>query len=102
MAINREKRFQEDCDYRVYRIKHFGKKYSWKFLSDIEEMVFSNTEATLRIDAVKLIIQTELRHPKMGETKLVRRGDFTMNMVEKIFCNPRAHMPSEIKAEHVK
>lgn len=101
MVINKNIRFKEDYDYRVYRIKHFGKKYGWRFLSEIDGLIFGNKEVMLRIDPKKLTIETELIHPKKGETKLVREGEFTMNLVEKIFRNPRAHTPEGIDSQYL-
>lgn len=101
MPVNKNKRFIEDYDYRLYRIKHFGKKYGWKFLSDINEMIFGNNGVLLRINPKKMTIETEFIHPKLGETKLLREGEFTMNLVEKIFRNPRAHTPEGIDSQYL-
>lgn len=98
---NKNKRFCEDLEYRIYRIKHLGKKYGWKFLSEIDELVFGNSEAILSIDPIKLTIETQLIHPKKGETKLIRSGDFTQNLIERIFRNPRAHMPAQITSQYL-
>lgn len=102
MQENKNKRFLEDYEYRKYRIQHFAKKYGWKFLSEEKVMIFGNKEVQLRIDAIKLTIETELIHPHKGETKLVRQGEFTMPLVEKIFRNPRAHMPESINSKYAK
>lgn len=99
--INKNIRFKEDYQYRLYRIKHFGKKYGWKFLSDMDGLIFGNNEAILKIDVVNLVIETDLIHPKKGETKLRRHGDFNQNLIERIFRNPRAHMPPEITSEYL-
>ena len=101
MPKNKNKQFIEDYDYRLYRIKHFGKKYGWKILSEIDGMIFGSKEIWLRIDPKKMTVETELIHPKRGETKLIRHGDFTMNLIEKIFCNPRVHTPQEIDSQYV-
>lgn len=101
MSINKNKRFLEDYDYRIYRIKHLGKKHGWNFLSEEDELIFGNNEAMLRIDAVELTVQTELLHPKKGDTKLFRHGDFSMDLIEKIFRNPRAHMPEKIESQYL-
>lgn len=98
---NKNIRFLKDYNYRIYRIKHFGKKYGWRFLSDIDGLIFANNEVTLKIDAIKLTVLTELIHPKKGETKLIRQGNFTHNLIEKIFLNPRAHMPAEIESQYL-
>lgn len=101
MSENKNKRFCEDLEYRIYRIKHLGKKYGWKLLSDIDGLIFGNNEAILKIDAVNLIVETDLIHPKKGETKIRRQGNFTQNLIERIFRNPRAHMPPEIDSQYV-
>lgn len=101
MAFNKNKRFKEDYQYRLYRIKHFAKKYGWNFLSETEVLVFNNKEAILTIDPFKLTTQTELKHPIKGETKLLRRGNFTMNIIEAIFRNPRIHTSSQIQSQYL-
>lgn len=100
MEGNSNKRFQDDHAYRIYRIKYLGKKYGWKFLSEIDVLVFGNDEAILSIDPEKLTIETSLVHPTKGETKLIRSGDFTQNLIERIFRNPRAHMPAKIESKY--
>lgn len=99
---NKNKRFLKDYAYRKYRIEHFAKKYGWKFLTEEKGMIFGNKEVLLRIDAVNLTIETELVHPHKGETKLIRKGEFTMLLVEKIFRNPRVHMPEDIQSTYLK
>ena len=101
MAINKNQRFKEDYDYRLYRIKHYGKKYGWNFLSETTVLVFNNKEAILTINPKELTIETELKHPVKGETKLLRQGNFTMNMIEAIFRNPRTHTPDQIRSQYL-
>lgn len=101
---DKEKKFQTDSEYRIYRLRHFGKKYGWK------EIVFFNNTIWLQrnnegliIDLKELKIKSMLVHPKHGFTTLYRKGDFTQNIIESIFRNPRAHMDREkVKSEYVK
>ena len=95
-------KFTDDYDYRLYRIKHYGKKYGWAIhLETPELIVFTNKECTMTINVKNLTIETELNHPKKGETKLLRKGNFTMKLIEKIFRNPRVHTPDTIKTNYV-
>lgn len=105
MPKNNSKKFIEDLEYRIYRIKHFGKKYGWNILMSIDELIiFTNKDLsiTISINAKTLMIETELNHPKKGETKLMRKGSFTMKLIEKIFRNPRVHTPNNIKTDYIK
>lgn len=102
---NKEKLFQTDINYRIYRIKHFARKYRWSFMNDDgESFKFINKEyAILKIGYWNLNIETALSHPVWGDTILVRKGDFTMKTIESIFRNPRQHMQTEkIKSEYLK
>lgn len=100
MSKNVNKRFNEEPEYRLHRIKHFAKKYGWLLLSSEDELIFANKEASLRIDIKTLTIYTELTHPKKGETILKRTGSFNQKLIEKIFRNPRVHMPPQIQSEY--
>lgn len=101
--MNNSKKFIEDLEYRLYRIKHYGKKHNWSTLMECDNIImFENTEKTiLTINAKTMTIETELNHPKKGETKLLRKGDFTMKMMEKIFRNPRVHTPDNIETNYI-
>lgn len=92
-----------------YRIKHLAQKYGWQLLKETSDtLVFRRTEmgyiepsvVTLRINFIKMEIQTILYHPKKGDTQLNRHGAFSMNLIEKIFRNPRVHTPVNIKTEY--
>lgn len=100
--MSKEKTFQEHDEYRLYRINHYGKKYGWTiYLETPELIVFTNKECMLTINVRNLTIETELNHPKKGETILLRKGNFTMKLIEKIFRNPRVHTPDNIKTNYV-
>lgn len=108
MAENKEKRFKLDITYRIFRIKHLGKKHGWKLMNETEQhLCFYLMDANrapkviLTIDYLTFDIETILKHPVKGPTKLIRQGDFTMAMIEKIFTNPRAHTPGKIKTEYL-
>lgn len=103
MAVNIEKRFKQDIEYRKTRIIHLGTKYHWfplKYNQPDNILSFANKEAILTINIVNLIVQTEIIHPKKGETKLIRSGNFNCKLIERIFDNPRAHMPPSIISEY--
>lgn len=94
----------QDFGYRIYRLKHYAKKYGWTISMEANEIitfVSQTLNTTITINAKDLIIETELIHPKKGETKLLRKGIFTMKIIEKIFINPRAHTPNTIKSQYV-
>lgn len=109
MAKNKEKKFIEDIEYRLYRIKHYAKKHSWELISTQEEiiefhslMLFDDSKVQMTINFLTFEIETSLNHPKLGPTKLKREGKFTMKLIESIFINPRTHMPPQIQAEYKK
>lgn len=108
MINNNEKRFKQDIDYRNYRIKHFGKKHGWKLISETPLFlefgilhIHGTPEVILKINYITFEIETNLNHPKRGITRLIRKGEFSMKLIEKIFRNPRVHMPNKIKGEYV-
>lgn len=104
MPNNIEKKFKYDISYRETRIIHFGNKYDWFHMehgNPVHILKFANKEAILTIDVLKLTVHTELIHPKKGETKLIRSGNFTSKLIERIFDNPRAHMPPNIISEYL-
>lgn len=109
MAENIEKRFREDIQYRIQRLKHFGKKHGWKLTNETSLLlefdithIDGNPKIYLKINYIDFGIETTLNHPKRGITKLNREGKFSMKLIEKVFVNPRVHMPQHIKAEYVK
>lgn len=99
MATEKERKFENDFEYRIYRILHLAKKYSWHILkSDQEKVEFSNREkSVLTINYKNLDINTILDHPKWGKTTLKREGKLTHKIIESIFRNPRAHMPRKAR-----
>lgn len=100
---NKNKKFEEDYEYRIYKIKHYGKKHNWSIAMESDNIImFTNAEKIiLTINAKNLTIETDLNHPAKGETKLLRKGDFNMKMIEKIFRNPRVHTPNNIKTNYI-
>lgn len=101
---NSEKKFKEDIEYRIYRIKHLAKKHGWKLISqhgsdlNFNLIWYGNTFTTIKINYISFDIETSLIHPKRGRTNLKRTGNFTMTLIEKIFTNPRMHMPAQINS----
>lgn len=96
MASDKEKRFEKDSEYRIYRLMHLAKKYGWgirHFSLGIIEFECKSDRSVLTIDSKNLKIDTTLDHPKWGKTTLYRSGKLTHKIVESIFRNPRAHMP---------
>jgi len=88
-----------------YRIKHLARKYGWKLLSEIDDtLIFQKIFMVLKINFSKtgIEIETWLEHPKKGTTQLSRSGSFSINLIEKIFRNPRIHTPENIKTEYKK
>lgn len=116
MANNKAQKFKLDIEYRIHRLKLFADKYGWKLLSESKisepKNVFefesihnwgliTDSKVFMRINYFSLEVETFLNHPKRGQTQLRRKGEFTMNLIEKIFRNPRAHMPHVIKGQYV-
>ena len=104
------KLFKEDLEYRVYCFKHLGKKYSWRLEEEtrntleFETIICEDRQATyinLKVNHKNLSIETTLNHPFKGVTTLLRVGDFSINIIEKIFSNPRTHTPEEIRSEYL-
>lgn len=103
MSKSKEQNFQEDLEYRIYRIRHFAKKHGWILIGDNgKEFTFKTyTEgAELVINYDVLEIETSLTHPEWGSTVLLRKGNFTQKIIESIFSNPREHMPEKIKSTY--
>lgn len=87
----------------IPRLKHLGKKYGWKLLCETADaLIFQKMFVVLKISLSEMEIETMLNHPKKGYTLLNRKGAFSMNLIEKIFRNPRVHTPKNIKAEYKK
>lgn len=94
--MNKDKRFKDDLEYRIYRILHLSKKYGWKMeKSDGDKFDFKKEECVLSINYRHLKVATALNHPRWGNTVLERTGELTHNLIESIFRNPRAHMPKK-------
>ncbi len=104
MASNKDKRFIQDMQYRIYRILHLGKKYGWKFQKeDSEKLEFKDKDnCTLSINYKYLKVATAINHPKWGNTVLIREGELSQKNIESIFRNPRSHMPDTVKSKYVK
>lgn len=101
MGKSKEINFQEDIEYRTYRIKHFAQKHGWLLMRDTgTSFIFKNfTEGPeLTIDYNNLEIETSLIHPEWGNTVLIRKGKFTQKIIESIFRNPREHMPEKVQS----
>lgn len=101
--MNKDNRFKNDTEYRIYRILHLAKKYGWTLSNNsIDKFEFKNTEGcTLHVNYTHLKVATALHHPKKGNTVLERDGELSQKNIESIFRNPRAHMPKEIKSEYL-
>lgn len=94
ISMNKEKLFQTDMEYRMYRFRHFAQKYCWTLTNDDgKTFEFINNEGSiLKINYVDAFVETTLIHPKWGSTTLIRKGDFTQKIIESIFRNPRVHI----------
>lgn len=108
MASNGEHRFKNDINYRLYRIKHFGVKHGWRLEKEDGEVLefsilhlYGNPKIILKIKYISFEIETQLKHPARGFTKLLRHGKFSMKLIESIFINPRVHMPQRITGTYV-
>lgn len=102
---DKEKKFKTDIEYRIYRLLHFAKKHKWTVAhEDKAQLKFTKSNGDiLKINYKHLIIETSLFHPSRGYTTLLRKGNFTQDIIESIFHNPRAHMKREkVKSEYVK
>lgn len=100
----KEKKFQTDVEYRIYRILHFAKKHGWSKPSLKNNLLeFEKQSMALTVDIHEFKILSSLMHPRWGKTLLLRKGDFTQQIIESIFRNPRQHMKREkIGSEYVK
>lgn len=108
MSDNPSKKFKEDIEYRIYRIKHFARKHGWKLINETTGILefdilhaYGNPKVIMTINYMAFEIETILNHPKRGITKLIRKGEFSMKIMERIFINPRAHMPDRIKGHYI-
>lgn len=103
MSKTKERLFQNDVEYRMYRIQHFAQKHGWELIKEgAKKYEFKNKAgATLIINYMALDVETSLDHPVWGHTNLLRNGKLTMKLIEAIFKNPRAHMPYKVKSEYV-
>lgn len=116
MADSKARKFKTDIEYRIHRLKLLADKYGWKLLSEHKisapKNIFefesvhnwgfiTDSKVLMRINYFSLEVETFLNHPSKGETQLRRKGEFSMNLIEKIFRNPRVHMPSQIKGVYV-
>lgn len=111
MPDNKSKKFKKDIEYRIHRIKRFGNKYGWALLSDDNNIFqfesvhnwgfITSSKVIMNINYINLEVETILNHPQKGDTQLIRKGEFSMKLIEKIFRNPRVHMPHKIKGEYV-
>ena len=101
--MNKDNRFKNDTEYRIYRILHLAKKYGWKLeKNDTDKFEFKNNEGcTLHINYRYLKVATALNHPKHGNTVLERDGDLSQKNIESIFRNPRTHMPDKVKSKYI-
>jgi len=104
MSKTKERQFQNDIEYRTYRIMHFAEKHGWQLISDQAKIFrFQNKDsAILEINYFSLDVQTQLKHPRWGDTNLLRKGKLTMKLIEAIFRNPREHMPKDVKSQYLK
>lgn len=100
--MNKEKKFKEDSEYRIYRILHLAKKYGWKLQkTDSDKFEFDKKGSILHINYRHLKVATALHHPKWGNTVLERSGDLSQKNVESIFRDPRSHMPRKVKSKYL-
>lgn len=102
---DKEKKFQTDIEYRIFRLLHFAKKHKWTVAhEDATQLKCTKSNGDiLKINYKHLIIETSLFHPSRGYTTLLRKGDFTQDVIESIFYNPRAHMKRKnIKSQYIK
>ena len=70
-----------------------AKVYGWELdynNPEFGELRFSKGSCSLAIWCGKMMVQTVLVHPKLGETKLFRKR-VSMGLLEEIFNNPRVH-----------
>lgn len=101
---DKEKSFQTDIEYRTYRVRHFAKKHGWKeTASSASFILFEKEEMSLQVYLPNVQIISCVHHPTHGRTALLRKGNFTQEIIESIFRNPRAHMKTKnIQSEYVK
>lgn len=101
MPCNKEKQFDSDMKYRIYRILHLAKKYSWTLQnSDGEKYDFFNKQkSTITIYASDLKVVTSVNHPTRGWTTLKREGKMNQRIIEMIFRNPRVHIHKNMQVQ---
>lgn len=98
-------RFNTDQEYRLYRIRHFARKYGWVEMETTRSLLLFGHQrrgqlANLEINFTNSRITTFLQHPKRGTTKLVRKGILTERLVESLFRNPREHTGPEVSSQY--
>lgn len=108
----KNKKFKENIPYRLQRLKFLADKYGWKMLCETPKILvfesFHNwgyvakSSVRMSINYLDLKVETMLHHPKKGFTCLAREGQFSMTLIENIFCNPRSHMPNQIRSTYVR
>lgn len=101
MSKSIEEKFQTDIEYRIYRIRHFATKHGWKeTAASASFILFEKEEMSLQVYLPNVQIISCVHHPQYGRTVLLRKGNFTQQIIESIFRNPRVHMNREkVKSE---
>lgn len=100
MPSKKELDFSNSTEYRIHRINHLAKKYSWNpICGDNEKLHFSNNHALIVVYYGSLKVMTTLKHPKWGLTTLQREGNITERIMELIFRNPRVHIRKNLKVK---
>jgi hypothetical protein len=107
----KSKSFKEDLEYRIYCLKHLGKKYGWRIIREsgndieFENIIHDSHQAVsvnMKITFEPIEIETQLEHPIKGETTLLRKGDISVKDMEQVFRNPRSHTAERIKTRCVR
>lgn len=74
-------------------LQFLAKVYGWEMKwhkPEYAEIHFKRDGCGLTIWYSKMTVRTALTHPKLGETQMFRKR-VDMNLMEKIFDNPRQH-----------
>ena len=74
-------------------IMALAKRHGWKLEQEqkgIGLLVFVKDDKQVNVYTTKMTVGTALTHPKQGKTQLFRR-DVSMQLLDKIFDNPRVH-----------
>lgn len=102
MTKNNSQKFTEDYQYRIHRIKYLAKKYLWEFIfKNNDTLIFTNNKnVIISVNAKNLSVITDLIHPKQGKTSL-KRENLSLKLIEKIFINPRTHMPKSMTSNYI-